>query len=69
MSGIVKFSVKSVRTDSSGRLRRVVIRRKMESSRDLLTTNEMPLIMAAFKGLVMTERNNQFTYAFPFNLS
>lgn len=69
MKDLIKFSVKSARVDNDGRIKRVSIRKNMESTREQLATNEMPLIMASFRNIAIDEANNQFTYTFPFPLS
>jgi len=68
----IKFAVKSVRTDQNGRLIRATIGNMMESGKNTLSINEIPLVMATLMNSQVKEssdQNNQFTYTFPFKLN
>ena len=65
----IKFAVKSTRIDKNGKLVRATIRNRMASDGNMLSINEIPLIMASLMNSQIEEKNNQFTYTFPLKLN
>lgn len=64
----IKFPVKSVQVNNSNRITKVRLSNTMCSDLDGRNINDILLIQAALSQLTVIERNNQFTYTFPFKL-
>ena len=64
----IKFPIKSVQVNNSNRITKVRLSNNMCSQPDGRNINDMVLIQAALSQLTVIERNNQFTYTFPFKL-